>query len=87
MDLERLRNINCGTVAILTAYDDNSFYQDTFYDTYDDPENSQYGDALITSHRLKKTKPLYVNYARKAKRVDVKKLKDNLWKALTKPPV
>ncbi|KAI9474192.1 MAG: condensin complex subunit 2/barren, partial [Benjaminiella poitrasii] len=31
----------------------------------------------------KKTKPLYVNYARTAKRVDVKKLKDNLWKVLT----
>lgn len=48
-----------------------------------------YGDPLITNHHLKKSKPLYVNYARTAKRVDVKKLKDNLWKALTlaKPPL
>lgn len=42
-----------------------------------------YGDALITNHNLKKSKPLYVNYAKAAKRVDVKKLKDNLWRSLT----
>ncbi|KAI9498442.1 condensin complex subunit 2/barren [Zychaea mexicana] len=72
--------------TVLTALEDTSFYQDSYYDTYDDVENSHlYGDALITNHRLKKTKPLYVNYARTAKRVDVKKLKDNLWKALTLP--
>lgn len=65
---------------MLNSFDDRSFY----HDTYDDPEVSVlYGDALITNHNLKKTKPLYVNYARTAKRVDVKKLKDNLWKALT----
>lgn len=59
--------------------------EDTFYhDTYEDPEVSVlYGDPLITNHNLKKSKPLYVNYARTAKRVDVKKLKDNLWKSLT----
>lgn len=66
--------------SMLNSFDDRSFY----HDTYDDPEVSVlYGDALITNHNLKKTKPLYVNYARTAKRVDVKKLKDNLWKALT----
>lgn len=65
---------------MLTAFEDTSYY----HDTYDDPETSVlYGDELITNHRLKKTKPLYVKYARTAKRVDVKKLKDNLWKALT----
>jgi condensin complex subunit 2 len=65
---------------MLTAFEDTSYY----HDTYDDPETSVlYGDELITNHSLKKTKPLYVNYARTAKRVDVKKLKDNLWKALT----
>ncbi|KAI8145640.1 condensin complex subunit 2/barren [Fennellomyces sp. T-0311] len=69
--------------TVLTALDDTSYYQD-YYDTYDDAENSHlYGDALITNHRLKKVKPLYVNYARTAKRVDVKRLKDNIWKALT----
>jgi condensin complex subunit 2 len=65
---------------MLTAFEDTSYY----HDTYDDPETSVlYGDELITNHTLKKTKPLYVSYARTAKRVDVKKLKDNLWKALT----
>ncbi|KAI7906272.1 condensin complex subunit 2/barren [Cokeromyces recurvatus] len=53
--------------TILTAFDETSFYQDN----YDDPEISVlYGDELITNHHLKKTKPLYVNYARTAKRVD-----------------
>ncbi|KAG2215990.1 hypothetical protein INT46_007050 [Mucor plumbeus] len=66
--------------TILTAFEDTTFYQDN----YDDNEHSAlYGDELITNHHLKKTKPLYVNYARTAKRVDVKKLKDNLWKVLT----
>lgn len=66
---------------MLSAFEDTSFYQDN-YD--EDPEVSVlYGDELITHHTLKKTKPLYVNYARTAKRVDVKKLKDNLWKVLT----
>ncbi|KAI8386969.1 condensin complex subunit 2-domain-containing protein [Blakeslea trispora] len=62
------------------TFEDTSFY----HDNYDDPEVSVlYGDELITHHTLKKTKPLYVNYARTAKRVDIKKLKDNLWKVLT----
>ncbi|KAI8076555.1 condensin complex subunit 2/barren [Gilbertella persicaria] len=64
-----------------TKYDDASFYHDN---DENDPEMSElYGDELITNHTLKKTRPLYVNYARTAKRVDVKKLKDNLWKVLT----
>ncbi|KAJ8662196.1 hypothetical protein O0I10_001889 [Lichtheimia ornata] len=67
--------------TFLSGYDD-SFYHDSYYEAYDDPETSQYGDPLITNHRLKKSKPLYVNYARTAKRVDVKKLKENLWKVL-----
>ncbi|KAG2218606.1 hypothetical protein INT45_013914 [Circinella minor] len=70
--------------STLAGIKDTSYFQDSYYDAYDDIENSHlYGDVLITNHRLKKTKPLYVNYARTAKRVDVKKLKDNLWKALT----
>ncbi|KAG2233163.1 hypothetical protein INT48_001656 [Thamnidium elegans] len=63
-----------------------SIFNDTpsYHDDYDDPEVSVlYGDALITNHNLKKSKPLYVNYAKAAKRVDVKKLKDNLWRSLT----
>lgn len=82
LPLERTRDLNSYTMlAFLSGYDD-SFYHDSYYEAYDDPETSQYGDPLITNHRLKKSKPLYVNYARTAKRVDVKKLKENLWKVL-----
>ncbi|KAI8986048.1 condensin complex subunit 2/barren [Pilobolus umbonatus] len=69
--------------TILTAYEDTSFYQDNYENNLE--ESLLYGDALITNHNLKKSKPMYVNYARTAKRVDVKKLKDNLWRALTVP--
>ncbi|KAG2211295.1 hypothetical protein INT47_006415 [Mucor saturninus] len=66
--------------SMMTGNEDTSF----FHDNYEDPEVSVlYGDPLITNHNLKKSKPLYVNYARTAKRVDVKKLKDNLWRSLT----
>ncbi|KAJ1983246.1 hypothetical protein H4R34_001402 [Dimargaris verticillata] len=50
------------------------------------PELSQVQQLLLdgepTMPSLKVIKPLYVNYARTAKRVDVKKLKDNLWHKL-----
>ncbi|KAI9318678.1 condensin complex subunit 2/barren [Dichotomocladium elegans] len=87
--VEEQENIDASAVdqTQLSMYDDTSFYQDSYYDGLDDPDASQYGDPLITSHRLKKTKPLYVNYAKTAKRVDVKKLKDNLWKVMTKSKV
>ncbi|KAF7722954.1 hypothetical protein EC973_002465 [Apophysomyces ossiformis] len=75
-------NVTKADQTTFTAFDD-TFYQDTYYD--DGETSILYGDTLITNHRLKKVKPLYVNYARTAKRVDVKKLKDNLWKALTVP--
>ncbi|CAO3627541.1 unnamed protein product [Mucor fragilis] len=67
--------------TISTAFEDTPFYNDTYDD--DNEHSTLYGDELITNHHLKKSKPLYVNYARTAKRVDVKKLKDNLWKVLT----
>ena len=35
-----------------------------------------------TQGQLKRTRPEFVNYARKAKRVDVRKLKENIWKSL-----
>ncbi|OAD03207.1 hypothetical protein MUCCIDRAFT_110062 [Mucor lusitanicus CBS 277.49] len=67
--------------TILTAFEDTTFYNENHDD--DNEHSTLYGDELITNHHLKKSKPLYVNYARTAKRVDVKKLKDNLWKVLT----
>ncbi|KAI8987588.1 condensin complex subunit 2/barren [Mycotypha africana] len=83
--------------TMLTAFEDTSFahgadanvvsgfnlFENGDDDILDAESAKLYGDELITSHSLKKTKPLYVNYARQAKRVDVKKLKDNLWKVLT----
>jgi condensin complex subunit 2 len=71
-------------VAILSAVEDTTFLQDTYEEMND---TGVYGDELITNHRLKKIKPIYVNYARTAKRVDVRRLKDNLWKTLTTQPV
>jgi len=40
-----------------------------------------YGEQLVA--KPKKIKSLAINYARSAKRVDVKKLKDNIWKELS----
>jgi len=73
-----------GDQTILSAADDATFLQDTYDE--DAAMSNVYGDELITNHRLKKIKPLYVNYARTAKRVDVRRLKDNLWKTLTTQP-
>lgn len=41
------------------------------------------GDLLTaTQGPLKRVRPEFVNYARKAKRVDVRKLKENIWRGL-----
>jgi hypothetical protein len=41
------------------------------------------GDLLAaTQGPLKRVRPEFVNYARKAKRVDVRKLKENIWRGL-----
>lgn len=70
----------------MAPFDEVSSFQDTFYDDYTNDTSTIYDEQLITNHQVKKTKPPYVDYARTAKRVDVKKLKDNLWKALTINP-
>ncbi|KAI8883387.1 barren [Backusella circina FSU 941] len=81
MDFDLPTDMLDGDQTMLSALEDSSYYQNNI--DYPDPETSAlYGDALVTS-QMKKTKPLYVNYARTAKRVDVKKLKENIWKALT----
>jgi condensin complex subunit 2 len=71
----------------LSAVEDATFLQDTYDDINDTQTSNIYGDELITNHRLKKIKPMYVNYARTAKRVDVRRLKDNLWKTMAPKPV
>lgn len=41
------------------------------------------GDLIAaTQGPLKRVRPEFVNYARKAKRVDVRKLKENIWRGL-----
>ncbi|CAG8525060.1 10758_t:CDS:10 [Ambispora gerdemannii] len=57
---------------------------ETFFreDEYASEEaEGDYGNQLIS--QPKRTKPAFVKYAKTAKRVDVKKLKDNIWKTLT----
>ncbi|ORX52410.1 barren [Hesseltinella vesiculosa] len=71
-----------------TPFDEmSSMYPDTMYDddTQDLYDSQVYDDPLVGS-QVKKVKPPFMDYAKKAKRVDVKKLKENLWKALTLPP-
>ncbi|RKP25713.1 condensin complex subunit 2/barren, partial [Syncephalis pseudoplumigaleata] len=45
-------------------------------------EDTEYGRALVNAART--AKPVYINYAKTAKRVDVKRLKDNIWRRLTR---
>ncbi|EJU03625.1 barren [Dacryopinax primogenitus] len=50
-----------------------------FMDDFDDDG----GDLLAaTQEQLKRVRPEFVNYSKKAKRVDVRKLKENIWKGL-----
>ncbi|KAJ1674806.1 hypothetical protein EV182_002526 [Spiromyces aspiralis] len=69
-------------------YDDD----DDFYGGDAPPTFLEHGDTNCLSGdttipEIKLIKPLQVNYARRAKRVNVKKLKDNIWSELVgKPP-
>ncbi|KAJ2547228.1 hypothetical protein EV175_005305 [Coemansia sp. RSA 1933] len=45
-------------------------------------EDGADGESKPGMPQLKLVKPLYVNYARRAKRVNVKKLKDNIWREM-----
>jgi len=48
-------------------------------------KSSQEEEDLLaaTQSQVKRARPQFVNYAKKSKRVDVKKLKENIWKGLT----
>ncbi|RHZ78233.1 hypothetical protein Glove_166g269 [Diversispora epigaea] len=54
----------------------------TMYNYDDDDEiiDGEFGDNLVTQTR--RVKPDQIKFARTAKKVDVKKLKDNIWKTL-----
>ncbi|WFD26102.1 hypothetical protein MNAN1_001077 [Malassezia nana] len=45
--------------------------------------DSDMDEDLITGESLRRVRPEFVDHARRAKQVDVKKLKDHIWKALT----
>jgi condensin complex subunit 2 len=49
------------------------------------PAEGDEDDLWAGAQGLKKAKPETVNYAKRAKRVDVKRLKDNIWKGLKIP--
>ncbi|CAG8545208.1 17109_t:CDS:2 [Funneliformis caledonium] len=54
---------------------------DCFYDDYDEDElEGEFGDNLVI--QTKRNKPEFIKYAKTAKRIDVKKLKENMWKTL-----
>ncbi|RKP10577.1 condensin complex subunit 2/barren, partial [Thamnocephalis sphaerospora] len=66
------------------GFDDAGFEEDVDADDMPivfEAEDTDYGDALASATRT--VKPAYVSYARTAKRVDVKRLKDNIWRKLT----
>ncbi|KAJ3528735.1 hypothetical protein NM688_g7955 [Phlebia brevispora] len=72
------------------------FFHDDFDDAggFDDPYDGEGGEAgpstneeeqdllAATQGQTRRVRPEFVNYAKRAKRVDVRKLKDNIWKNL-----
>ncbi|KAJ2263406.1 hypothetical protein GGI01_000769 [Coemansia sp. RSA 376] len=61
------------------GFDDVDDYDDDVLPTSSSNNES---DGKTDIPQLKLIKPLYVNYARRAKRVNVKKLKDNIWREM-----
>ncbi|PKY42521.1 barren [Rhizophagus irregularis] len=76
---------NYSNDPVETSFPDFTNYMggDTFYnDEYDDQlEEGEFGDNLVA--QTKRNKPEFIKYAKTAKRIDVKKLKENIWKTLT----
>jgi condensin complex subunit 2 len=48
----------------------------------DDDDDGEQDLLAATQGQTRRVRPELVNYARRAKRVDVRKLKDNIWKGL-----
>ncbi|GES85705.1 condensin complex subunit 2/barren [Rhizophagus clarus] len=57
----------------------DTFYNDEYYD--DESDESEFGDNLIT--QTKRFRPEFIKYAKKAKKVDIIRLKENIWRTLT----
>jgi condensin complex subunit 2 len=70
-------------------FDTQFFHEDDGgFDPMDDVEGGEHALALeqedeeLVTQALKRIRPEFVNYAKKAKRVDVRKLKENIWREL-----
>jgi condensin complex subunit 2 len=76
-------NIPFNTQFFQDDYDDGGGFGPGFDDDGDGPRQGVDEDeALLTLSPKKRLRPETFNYAKKAKRVDVRKLKDNIWKGL-----
>ncbi|CAG8705336.1 15990_t:CDS:2, partial [Acaulospora colombiana] len=75
---ENEENTSFPDMTMVTAGD--TFFQDD--DGFEDEiiDEGEFGDNLVSQAR--RTKPEHIKFARTAKRIDVKKLKDNIWKTL-----
>ena len=69
-------------------YDDGGGFDDV-YDAGAPVEAGEQDLLAATQGQSRRVKPETVNYAKRAKRVDVRKLKENIWKGLdiVTPPV
>ncbi|OLY84290.1 Condensin complex subunit 2 [Smittium mucronatum] len=61
-------------------FDNSSIFGET-------QNNEEPTDGAFSLPKLKVIKPLYLSYAKVSKKVDVRKLKDNIWKKLSTLPV
>ncbi|KAF7294486.1 Condensin complex subunit 2 [Mycena kentingensis (nom. inval.)] len=67
------------------AYDDGPGFDDGFDDPVApqrDPDQEEEELLAATQGKTRRVRPEFVNYAKRAKRVDVRKLKENIWKGL-----
>ncbi|GBE86468.1 Condensin complex subunit 2 [Sparassis crispa] len=83
--------VNGGTIPFNTQffhddYDDAPGFEDIYdgadQDTVDHLEPGEQDLLAATQGQTRRVRPEFVNYAKRAKRVDVRKLKENIWKGL-----
>ncbi|EKM81927.1 hypothetical protein AGABI1DRAFT_105330 [Agaricus bisporus var. burnettii JB137-S8] len=75
-------NVPFNTQFFQDDYDDGGGFGPGFEDDGDGPPQDDDDEYLLTQNPKKRVRPETFNYAKRAKRVDVRKLKDNIWKGL-----
>jgi condensin complex subunit 2 len=76
-------NIPFNTQFFDNDYDDGPGFDDGFDGDGAAMEDAEEQDLLAaTQGQTRRVRPEFVNYAKRAKRVDVRKLKENIWKGL-----